>query len=53
MLVHPQDGGLHAAAHHGQASQLAEPLHRAVLPVFAVQHRENRVQMNQLQSARV
>ena len=52
MLVHAQDGGLHAAAYHGQASQLAEPLHRAVLAVFAVQHWEDRVQMNQLQPAR-
>ncbi len=44
VLVHPDRRAEHARAHVWDSRQLEQPLHRAVLAVGAVQHREHHVE---------
>ena len=47
-LIHAHGGGQGVAAHIGDAGELEQPLDGAVLPVFAVEGREDHVQGDHL-----
>ena len=51
-LIHADRAGQHAAAHIGDAGQLQQALHGAVLAPQAVEHRDDHIDMDLLHLAR-